>query len=62
MQMAMLPSVLYYKMKQVFERYEIGDLKNQRARKMNKQNIQKLMDGKYSAKLHHFKMFQGLTV
>lgn len=62
MQMAMLPSPIYMKMKEVFRRYEMGELKNQKSRKMSKQNLQKLMEGKYSPKLQHFKIFQGLTV
>ena len=58
--MAMLPSPIYKKMKEVFvEQYEMGELKNQKSRK---RNLQKMLEGKFSPKLQHFKIFQGLTV
>lgn len=62
MQMALLPSPTFHKMKSVFLKYEEGKLKNQKPPKVSKQSFQKLIEGKYAAKLTHFKIFQGLQV
>lgn len=62
MQMAMQTSSAYCKMQEVFRRYEECDLKGQKPRKMTNTNVQKALQGKFAAKLHHFKIFQGLMV
>lgn len=61
--MAIQPPSIYYKMQEVFEKYENGELKKQKLRS-RKSDIgkKKFMQGHYSAKVQHFKVFQGLKV
>ena len=61
-QMALLPSMIYHKMQDVFGKYEEGKLKGQKEWKMTKGKMKKALDGEYSGKLFHFKPFQGLQV
>ncbi len=42
--------------------HEEGKLKGQKQRKMTQANMKKASDGQFSAKLFHFKPFQGLEV
>ena len=60
--MAWQPSPIFHKMKEVFTRFEDGKLKGQKPTKDSRQSLQKLMEGKYSAKLGHYKTFQGLPI
>lgn len=61
-QMAIQPSPVYHKMQQVFLLHEHGQLKGEKLREMKGSAINKGMDGKFSAKLTDFKIFQGLQV
>ena len=61
-QMALLPAQTYLKMQRVFSMYEEGKLKGQKQRKMSQANIRKVLDGKFSQKLYHFKPFKDLQV
>ncbi len=60
--MAIQPSPVYHKMQQVFLLHEHGQLKGEKLREMKGSAINKGMDGKFSAKLTDFKIFQGLQV
>ena len=55
------PSV-YHLMQQVFSRFEEGKLKGQQPPKFTGATVRKALEGKLSAKLAHFKVFQGLKV
>lgn len=61
--MALQPPNVYHLMQSVFGMHEEGRLKGQKFR-TNKTEIskKKAMQGQYSAKIHQFKMFQGLLV
>ena len=61
-QMALLPTIIYHKMQQVFSLFEEGKLKGQKERKNTHANRKRALEGQYSAKLFHFKPFQGLNV
>ena len=49
-------------MQRVFTLFEGGKLKGQQTDKMKGAEILKTVDGKFSAKLQHFKMLQGLNM
>lgn len=59
--MSLLPPSAYFKMQEVFDKYE-ACLKNRRVRKRTKENIQKYLEGEFAAKLQQFKILQGLSV
>lgn len=61
-QMALQPAIIYYKMQDVFGKYEEGKLKGQKGRLMKGAMLQKALEGKLAAKLPQFKIFQGLDV
>ena len=61
-QMAIQPPHIYHKMQGVFTDYEDGKLKGQKPRPMTQTNIQKALEGRFSANLQHFQPFQGLKV
>lgn len=61
-QMALQPSFIYHKMQDVFTKYEEGKLKGQKERFMKGVMLQKAIEGKLTAKLPQFKIFQGLSV
>lgn len=61
-QMALQPADVYHKMKMVFEAMEVGKLKGQTERVLSLTNASKALSGKFSAKISHFKPFQGLKV
>ncbi len=62
-QMAIQPSSIYHKMQEVFDKYENGQLKKQKIHSRKSEiGKKKFMQGHYSAKVHHFKVFQGLKV
>ena len=60
--MAMQTPAAYHSMQDVFLMYEEGSLKNQKPRSLTEIGRKKALQGKYSAKMHHFKIFQGLEV
>ena len=60
--MAVQPPHVYHPMQQVFSNYEMCKLKGQKARTMTPTNIQKALEGRFSANLLHFQPFQGLKV
>ena len=60
--MALQPAEIYHKMKRVFEEMERGKLKGQTEHILTITNASKALSGQYSAKLNHFKPFQGLKV
>jgi hypothetical protein len=49
-------------MQNVFDDYENGRLKDQKSRSMTPVNVQKALEGKFSANLMHFQPFQGVKV
>ena len=53
-QTALQPSPVYSKMQEVFTLFEGGNLKGQKAREMTGMNLQKALEGRFSAKLGHF--------
>ena len=55
------PSIYRYSSK-VFALYEEGKLKGQQQHKLKGGTLQKALQGKFSARLNHFKVFQGLKV
>lgn len=61
-QMAIQPSSIYHNMQRAFSDYESGNLKGQKSRIMTPLNVQKALEGKFSANLVHFQPFQGLKV
>ena len=61
-QMALQPANVYHKMKSVFEKMEEGKLKGQAERALTLSNATKALCGQFSARLSHFKPFQGLKV
>lgn len=61
-QMATLTTSIYHKMQAVFAMFEEGKLKGQKKREMKGVVVQRALEGKYAAKLHQFKIFQGLDV
>ena len=61
-QMALQPANIYHKMKSVFEKMEEGKLKGQTERTLTLSNATRALSGQFSAKLSHFKPFQGLKV
>jgi len=60
--MALQSSEVYHLLQKVFSKFEQGHLKGQQEHKLKATGLQKALQGKYSAKLQHFKMFQGLKV
>lgn len=60
--MALLPASIYHNMQLVFAMFEKGELKDQKPRCMKGVTLQKALEGKLSAKLPQFKVFQGLEV
>ena len=60
--MALQPTQVYHKMKMVFEEMERGRLKGQSEHVLTISNASKALSGQYSAKLNHFKPFQGIKV
>ena len=61
LQMAVQSPSVYHLLQDVFAQFECGQLKGQQPHKLKGGSaIQKALQGKYSAKLLHFKMFQGL--
>jgi predicted XRE-type DNA-binding protein len=63
-QMAIQQSKVYHLMQQAFKMFEEGELKSQKNRAAHKTEVskKKAMQGHFSAKIHHFKVFQGLQV
>ena len=61
-QMALQPPSVYHKMQRVFSMFEAGELKEQKRPTATAASRKKALQGHYSAKLQHFKMFQGLQV
>ena len=62
LQMALQSPEVYHLLQEVFALFEQGELKGQQQHKLKGAALQKALQGKYSAKLLHFKMFQGLKV
>ncbi len=62
LQMALQSPVVYHLLQKVYSVFEQGKLKGQQPHKLTGAGLQKALQGKYSAKLQHFKMFQGLKV
>lgn len=63
MQMAVQCPSVYHKMQEFFEMYENGELLKQKKRSLlTEVGRKKAMQGQFSAKMQHFKMFQGLQV
>ena len=61
--MALQPPDIYHTMQRVFAMYEEGSLMGQSIKnKTGTEGLKKALQGKFSAKLNHFKMFQGLKV
>lgn len=61
--MAAQPSEVYHSMQNVFDMYEKGELKGQKAHsRLTEVGKKKALQGQLSPKLHHFKVFQGLKV
>ena len=60
--MALQPTDMHHKMKKIFEEMKKGRLKGQTEHVLTISNASKALSGQYSAKLKHFKPFQGLTV
>ena len=60
--MALQRADVYHKMKFVFEQMEEGKLKGQSKHALTLANASRLLSGQCSAKLSHFKPFQGLKV
>ena len=60
LQMALQSPKVYHLLQNVFAHIENGELKGQQPHKFKGAGLQKALQGKYSAKLLHFKMFQGL--
>ena len=60
--MALQPTEVYHKMKMVFKKMERGRLKGQSEHVLTISNASKALSSQYSAKLSHFKPFQGLKV
>ena len=61
--MSLQPPSVYNLMQQVFTMYEEGTLKGKHIRDLeNPDVLQKSLEGALSAKLTHFKIFQGLQV
>ena len=60
--MALQSSEVYHLLQDVFSLFEHGKLKGQQQHKLKGAGLQKALQGKYNAKLQHFKMFQGLKV
>lgn len=61
-QMVLQPADVYHKMQSVFEQMEQGKLKGQSERVLTLSNTSKALSSHFSAKLYHFKPFQGLKV
>ncbi len=61
MLMALQSPAVYHRMQDMFSLFENGELKGQQ--KKNRESAvgrKKALQGHYSPKAHHFKMFQGL--
>ncbi len=61
-QMANNKASIYHKLQAVFIMFEEGKLKGQKKREMKGVALQRALEGKHAAKLHQFKIFQGLDV
>ena len=61
--MALQPPDIYHTMQRAFAMYEEGSLLGQSTKsRRGTDGLKKALQGKFSAKLNHFKMFQGLKV
>lgn len=62
-QMALQSAKVYHQLQRTFAMFEDGVLKGLKKRNMASEICRKkALQGQYSPKAHHFKMFQGLQV
>ena len=62
LQMALQSPKAYHLLQKVFALYEEGKLKGQQQHKLKGGTLLKALQGKFSARLNHYKVFQGLKV
>ena len=60
--MALQSPKVYHLLQKMFTLYEEGKLKGQKVHMMKGDALHKAIQWKFSARLHHFKVFQGLKV